>query len=106
MSAQQFRRWKRAVRAALTMNVVALARGFVYRAPMTERDETSTIDDLLKRIDHLEKRLALLGDHLYSLSQDFMDHRATQAERLESAFDRIKNIEVCVFPNLLNDIES
>jgi hypothetical protein len=73
---------------------------------MTERDTNPTMKELLKRLDRLEKKVALFGDHLYSLSQDFMDHRAAQADRFESAFERIKNIEVSVFPNLLNDIES
>jgi len=73
---------------------------------MTESTETITMTEVLKRIDRLEKRLGRLGDHLYDLSQSLMDHRESQADRLGSAFERIKNIEVSVFPHLMNDIES
>ena len=34
-----------------------------------------------------------------------MDERKVQSDRHESAFERIKNLEVAVFPNLLSDIE-
>lgn len=71
---------------------------------MTERTEDLATKEILKRVDILEKKLARLGDYLYQLSEIGMDHQKVEAANFESAFERIKNIEVAVFPNLLNDI--
>ena len=53
----------------------------------------------------LERKLALIGDRLAHITEDFLDLRQDYIDRLESAFERIKNLEVSVFPNLLDDIE-
>ena len=73
---------------------------------MTEHAEDLTTKEVLKRIDILEKKLARLTDYLYQLSEISMDRHKAQATDFESAFERIKNIEAAVFPNLLNDIRS
>jgi len=63
-----------------------------------------TTNEILKRVEILEKKLARLGDYLYQLSEIGMDRQKVDAANFESAFERIKNIEVAVFPNLLDDI--
>jgi hypothetical protein len=73
---------------------------------MAESTEPPTTREALERIERLEKRLKLLDKHLFQLWDDFMDFRKAQGDRFESAFERIKNLEVSVFPNLRNDIES
>jgi len=72
---------------------------------MTERSEDPTTKELLERIVLLERKVTRLSGHLSNLWDAFMDHRALQSDRFESGFERIKNLEVSVFPNLLKDIE-
>jgi hypothetical protein len=74
---------------------------------MTESTETQTTkDDVGERLDRIEKRLKLFDKHLFQLWDDFIDVRNAQTDRVNDAFERIKNIEVSVFPNLLKDIDS
>lgn len=73
---------------------------------MEQCPKEPTTKELLDRIVRLEKRLTLFGDHLHGLSESFMDDHKAQADRFDTAFERIKNLEVSVFPNLLADIES
>lgn len=87
-------------------------------------DDIHNTDDLRHLVTRLDKRLAELelqhtklemevrrnGLRLSRLWNYVMDHLseswAKTTERIDNAFDRIKNIERSVFPNLMNDIES
>lgn len=71
---------------------------------MTQRTEDVTTQEVLERIDILERKLARFGDYLYQLSQISIDREAANADKFESAFERIKHVEVTVFPNLLKDL--
>jgi hypothetical protein len=62
--------------------------------------------EILIRIELLEQKLKNFGDHLFRLSENFMNHREEQSDKFRDAYDRIKNLEVAVFPNLFKDIES
>jgi len=57
------------------------------------------------RLSVLEQKIRRFGDHLSNLWDDFTDHRTAQADKFESAFERIKGLEVSVFPELPLDIE-
>src|SRR5258708_3715388 len=62
--------------------------------------------EVLMRIELLEQKLRNFGDHLFRLSENFMNHCEEQSDRFRDAYDRIKNLEVAAFPNLFKDIES
>src|SRR5215469_9420950 len=62
--------------------------------------------EILIRIELLEKKLTTFGDHLFRLSESVMNLDQEHSDRFREAFDRIKNLELAVFPDLLTDLES
>jgi hypothetical protein len=73
---------------------------------MTGHPDNATTKELLeRRIFLLERKVTRLGEHLSALWDSFMEERRDQDERHARTFERIKNLEVAVFPNLPKDIE-
>ncbi|HEY1757672.1 MAG TPA: hypothetical protein VGG72_20030 [Bryobacteraceae bacterium] len=83
-----------------------IARLETQLAQQAARTETGAPKEVVHRLAVLEKKVKRFGYHLARLSQNFIDDRAATAERFEHSFERIKGLEVSVFPHLANDIES
>lgn len=62
--------------------------------------------ELIDRLSRLEKTVERRAASYVAFAQALMDERAMQSDRFENVFERIKGLEVTVFPNLLHDIES
>ena len=111
------------------MNFVDFKLVFVYGVPMVESVETSRIEELLarlakleieiaqmsersevdnrqlvKRFETLELKVKRFGGHLSNLWSDFMDQRSAASGYLDAAFERVMNLELFIFPNLLRDM--
>lgn len=61
---------------------------------------------LVQRLSSLETKVARRAASAVAFNDALMDDRATVASRIDHAFERIKGLEVSVFPNLLRDIET
>lgn len=80
----------------------------------------ATIQELLARIVSVENQIALILQRLSAFEKQaklrtassvafgeaLMDQQDSLKERIDHAFERLKGLEVYVFPNLINDIES
>jgi hypothetical protein len=82
-----------------------LAKLEVELAQLTVRSESDN-RRLVKKFETLELKVKQLSGHLSNLWSDFMDQRAAVSGRFEAAFERIMNLELFVFPNLLRDMAS
>lgn len=78
---------------------------------MLERPEDSSTKELLYRISQLETAMAVFTEkldkavrHNSNMHRLNIQHRELIESDLVDAFERIKNIELKVFPNLAEDI--
>ena len=80
---------------------------------MSERDPKPSLKELHDRLSKIESSLEALDSafrkalKVYAdFDKNLMEHCLRHDEEFSNAWDRIKNLEYAVFPNLARDIEA
>jgi hypothetical protein len=69
----------------------------------TPRTPDVTMKDVLKMFEILDARLSRFGDHLSYYANSLADHKQHVADAHKRTFERIKDIEAFIWPNLAAD---
>jgi hypothetical protein len=67
------------------------------------RERAGETSPIVKSVERKGKRL---GDLLFDLCKSFIEYRRDQSKSFQEAFERIVNLEMQVFPNLVRDMKS
>lgn len=78
----------------------------IARLETTVESMRVSLEEFLKKFRALELKIQNNGEQLLRLGDIVFADIKNHDDRFDCAFERIKGLEVTVFPNLLKDIES